>query len=242
MDSHSRPRINTTRESMAAAANDKNITTCRYELARFSANQLQEAGTELHIIGHLIGSDRVQGKSPFGHGNDETVAVSVLLRVAGQLISASANLFADGHKYAAAALLRQMVEIEYLAWAFEMRDGDAERWLRSDQRERQQFFKPAKLRAAAGQGTFRGKDYGYHCELGGHPVPQAGILLGGDSAVGQLLLSDLLGHAGRIWNHLAGWAKQNENGEPILRRSLDMSIRFREWKAKDPLFDLPPPP
>jgi hypothetical protein len=67
----------------------------------------------LHVIGHLIGPDRVQGESPFGHGNDQTVAVSVLLRVAGHLISASANLFADGRQYAAAALVRQMVEIEY---------------------------------------------------------------------------------------------------------------------------------
>ena len=79
--------------------------------------------------------------------------MSVLLRVAGQLTSASADLFADGRHYAAAALLRQMVEIEYLAWAFETRDGDGERWLRSNQQERQEFFKPAKLRAAA-QGKF----------------------------------------------------------------------------------------
>jgi hypothetical protein len=243
MDSQSgRPRIEPSREAMAAAANDKSVIACRYELARFSANQLEEAGTELHVIGHLIGPDRAQGKSPFGHGNDETVAVSVLLRVAGQLISASADLFTDGRQYAAAALLRQMVEIEYLAWAFDTRDGDAERWLRSDQQERQEFFKPAKLRAAAGQGTFRGKDYGYHCELGGHPVPQAGILLGGDSAIGQLLLSDLLGHVGRIWNHLVGWARQNQNGGPILQRSRGMSIRFQEWTSKDLLVDLPPPP
>ena len=226
---------------MAAAANDKDVIACRFELAGFSASQLVEAGTELHVLGHLIGSDRLQGRSPFGHGNDETVAVSVLLRVAGQLVSASADLFADGRQYAAAALVRQMVEIEYLAWAFETQNGDAERWLRSDQQEREKFFRPAKLRAAAGEGTFRGKDYSYHCELGGHPVPQAGILLGGDSAVGQLLLSDLLGHVGRIWDHLCGWARQNENGGPILQRSRGMSIRFQEWKSKDQLIDLPPP-
>ena len=160
--------------------------------------------------------------------------MSVLLRVTGQLISASADLFAGGHQYAAAALLRQMVEIEYLAWAFEVRDGDGERWLRSDQHERQEFFKPAKPRAAA-QGKFRGKDYGYHCELGGHPVPQAGILLRGDSAIGQLLLSDLLGHVGRIWDHLVGWARQNENRGPILERSHEMSVRFEEWKSRDQL-------
>jgi hypothetical protein len=101
------------------------------------------------------------------------------------------------------ALLRHMVEIEYLGWAFETRNGDGARGLRCDQPERQEFSKPAKLRAAA-QETFRGKDYGYHCELGGHPVPGASPLLRGDAAISQLLLSDLLGHVGRIWDHLVG--------------------------------------
>ena len=233
------PRIDPTREAIAGAANDVEASRCRYALAQFSSNQLEETGTELHVLGHLIGSDRVRGVSPFGHGNDETVAVSVLLRVAGQLISASADLFGDGRHYAAAALLRQMVEIEYLAWAFETRDGDAELWLRSDQKERQEFFKPAKLRAAA-QGKFRGKDYGYHCELGGHPVPTAGILLAGDPAIGQLLLSDLLGHVGRIWDHLNGWARQNENGGPILRRSRGISRRHLDWGTKHDRFQMFP--
>jgi hypothetical protein len=235
------PRIEPTQEAMEAAANDKDAITCRSDLARFSACQLIKAGTELHVIGHLLGSDRTHGKSPFGHGNDETVAISILLRVAGELTSASADLAADGRQYAASALVRQMVEIEYLAWAFETRNGEGERWLRSTKDEREKFFKPAKLRAAAGQGTFRGKDYGYHCELGGHPVPQAGILLEGNSAIGQLMLSDLLGHVGRIWDHLCGWARQNKNGGPILQRSQQMSANFQEWKLKDKLVDLPPP-
>jgi hypothetical protein len=58
--------------------------------------------------------------------------MSVLLRISSQLISASAKLLTEGRPYAGAALLRQIVEIEYLAWAFESRDKDAERWLRSD--------------------------------------------------------------------------------------------------------------
>jgi hypothetical protein len=127
-----------------------------------------------------------------------------------------------------------------LAWAFETRDRDAERWLRSNEKQRQNFFKPAKLRAAA-QGRFRSKDYGYHCELGGHPVPKAAILLAGDTAIPQLLLSDLLGHVGRIWDHLVGWAKLYSE-EFILERNSEMLSRFREWKSKDTLVDLPPPP
>ena len=241
MEPHAgKPRIELTKEAIVAAANDQDLSTCRYELAKFSSNQFAGAGGELHVLGHIIGSDRAEGRSPFGHGSDETVAISVLLRIASQLISSSADLFVDGREYAAAALLRQMVEIEYLAWAFETRDRDGERWLRSNQEQRQEFFKPAKLRAAA-QGKFRSKDYGYHCELGGHPVPEAEVLLGGNPAISQLLLADMLGHVGRIWDHLVGWAQTNGNGEPILKRSQEMSRRFGEWKSKDPLVDLPPP-
>ncbi|MGH9344315.1 MAG: hypothetical protein ACRD19_11210 [Terriglobia bacterium] len=179
------------------AASDKNLVQCRHSLADFSAATFLDAGTELHVLGHLIGSDRVDGTSPFGHGSDETVAISVLLRIGSQLVSSAADLFKDGRHYAAAALVRQMVEIEYLAWAFEARDREGQRWLRSDEKERQAFFTPAKLRKAA-EGKFRGKDYGYHCELGGHPMPEAGVLLSNNSNVSQLLLADLLGHVGRI--------------------------------------------
>lgn len=166
----------------------------------------------------------------------------MILRIASQLISASSDLFIDGRTYAAAALTRQIVEIEYLAWAFETRDGDAERWLRSTRQERESFFRPVKLREAA-KGKFRGVDYSYHCELGGHPVPGGTVLLQ-DSERGfpQLLLSDVLGHAGRIWDHTAGWARNNSHGGPVLSRTVKMAERFKAWKELDPLVELPPPP
>jgi hypothetical protein len=225
---------------MLAAANEPTVMALRAALARFSSIQFEEVGSELHLAGHLIGPDRTTGASPLGHGSDEVVAISMLLRIASQLISASTDLFADGRSYAAAALIRQIVEIEYLAWAFETRNRDAELWLRSNEQQRQEFFKPAKLRKAA-QGKFRSKDYGYHCELGGHPVPKAALLLADDPAISQLLLSDLLGHAGRVWDHLVGWARLR-NEAVILTRAPRMSSRFREWISKDPLVDLPAPP
>jgi hypothetical protein len=66
------------------------------------------------------------------------------LRISAELVSASTDLFGDGRHYAAAALLRQLVELEYLAWAIETRHEDAEKWLRSSRVERESFFKPAK--------------------------------------------------------------------------------------------------
>jgi hypothetical protein len=223
------------------AAADQRQISARTELARFTAATFSRVGDELHAVGHIFGADRVSGESPFGHASDEIVAVSLLLRIGGQLTSACADLFCDGRHYAAAALLRQMVEIEYLAWAFESRDKDAERWLRSDKDDRHGFFTPAKLRQAA-NGRFRGKDYGYHCELGGHPVPGAFILLRDDGVTSQLLLSDMLGHTGRIWDHLLDWSSSNDWAVPIHTRKEEMFRRYTAWKQIDELTTLPQPP
>jgi hypothetical protein len=223
------------------AAEDPTQIAVRNKLAGFTADTFSQVGQELHASGHIFGSDRVTGASPGGHGSDEIVAVSLLFRIAGELTSASKDLFADGRHYAAAALVRQMVEVEYLAWAFESRDKDAERWLRSTADERRDFFAPAKLRQAA-NGKFRGKDYGYHCELGGHPVPGAFILLRNDVLISQLVLSDLLGHTGRIWDHFLDWSENNEWAVPIHKRREAMYTRYTAWKKQDQLTLLPPPP
>lgn len=73
-------------------------------------------------------------------------------------------------------------------------------------------------------------------------MPMAGILFREDPSVSQLLLADALGHVGRIWDHLVGWALQNGKSGPILERREGMSNGFGEWKSRDPLTDLPPPP
>jgi hypothetical protein len=229
------------KEMARTSALDPSQVATRFALARTTAETFASAGSELHAIGHIFGGDRVGGKSPGGHGSDELVAVSLLLRVAGELVSASADLFKDGRHYAAAALVRQLVEVEYLAWAFDARDNDAERWLRSTAEERRDFFSPAKLRKAA-QGKFRGKDYGYHCEMGGHPVPGAAILLNGDQVTCQLLLSDLLGHTGRIWDHLLDWSANQPWALPIHQRKESMYSAYTTWKKVDRLVELPPPP
>jgi hypothetical protein len=229
------------REQMRRSALDPLQISARLDLASYTAKTFQEVGTELHIIGHFFGSDDKDGKSPYGHGDDSTVAISMLLRIGSQLVSASADLIADGRHYAGTALIRQLVEVEYLSWAFDTKNEEAARWLRSNHTERINFFTPAKLRKAAGD-HFRGVDYGYHCELGGHPVPGSWTLLNGDNAPAQLMLSDCLGHSGRIWDHICGWARSNSHGRPALLRSKEMWKNYSRWKEVDELVELPPPP
>ena len=224
-----------------SSAMDSAQIASRFQLAGITAETFSSAGIELLAIGQIFGTDRENGLSQSGNGSDEIVAVSLLLRVAGQLVSASADLFNDGRHYAAAALLRQLVEVEYLAWAFDARDSDAKRWLRSIEEERRDYFAPAKLRKAA-QGKFRGQDYGHHCEMGGHPVPRSVILLNGDELTSQLLLSDMLGHTGRIWDHLLSWSANQPWALPIHKRKEAMYSAYAVWKKVDRLIELPPLP
>lgn len=229
------------RAVIRAAALDPDTVVIRMSLAHFTAETFWDVGRYLHAFGHMLGTDRREGRSPFGHGDDAAVAVSMLLRIGSQLVSASADLIADGRAYAGAALIRQLVEVEYLAWAFETKDEESARWLRSTREERQSFCAPAKLRKAA-DGRFRSVDYSYHCELGGHPVPGSWVLLNDDAGMPQLMLSDCLGHAGRIWDHVVGWAKGHMMGDTVLSKAEEMSRRYTEWKRLDPLTALPPPP
>jgi hypothetical protein len=239
--SHDDPNFALYKALARAAALHPEQKEARRSLATSTAAIFSSVGSELQAVGNIIGTDRKSGLSPFGHGSDEVVAVSLLLRIAAQLTSASGDLFNDGRPYAAAALVRQIVEVEYLAWAFDARDKEAERWLRSTQEERRSFFTPAKLRKAA-NGKFRSKDYGYHCELGGHPVPRSELLLNGDETTSELMLSDLLGHTGRIWDHLLDWSANQPWAFSIHNRKEVMYESYKHWKAVDQLTQLPPPP
>ena len=226
--------------TIRTVADNEALKGHRDELARFAAGTFSDAGEKLNEFATMR-RDTKSGNTA-NETIDEAATVSILLQISSQLVSASADLFSDGRNYAAAALLRQMVEVEYLAWAVDVRDQDGKRWLRSDKKQRTTFFSPAKLRKAA-KGKFRSQDYSFHCEFGGHPTPVgAAMLLNRNQAEAQILLTDLLGHAGRIWDHVVRWAKRSPHGGPILEHSQQMLARFSAWKSKDPLTKLPPPP
>ena len=235
------PTDDVQRKKMKAAASDPIAVAARIAFARHTADTFKEVGFRLHLGGHIFGKDRRDGLSPFGHGDDAAVAVSMLLQIGSQLVSGCADLISDGRAYAGAALVRQLVEVEYLAWAFETKDAEAARWLRSTKDERLSFFAPVKLRKAAGA-RFRSADYGYHCELGGHPVPGSWRLLNDDVTTAQLMLSDCLGHSTRIWGHVYGWSNGTMFDEVVKGADGRMREQYEEWQCLDRLTILQPPP
>jgi hypothetical protein len=234
--------VDDVREFIRSAAGDRTLDAQRFTLANVAAEVFDNLGVELSLIGHHCESTQTEASSECQASHGEIVAIALLLRVASQLTGSCAELFAQRKHYAAAALLRQLVEVEYLAWAFEKRDRDAQKWLQSTREEREKFFRPLRLRRAS-KGHFRDQDYRYHCEMGGHPVPGALILFGVDAdSTGQLLLADALGHVGHIWNHVASWATSHGLSASIQRHGGQLPRLHRHWCANDPLIKLPPPP
>jgi hypothetical protein len=228
-------------DQLSAAVDDPVQIRTRQDTAKRLSAALTKIGEIAFVSGHILGTDRRDGRSPFGHGNDAVVAVSRLASIASQLTSGSADLIRDGRVYAGSALLRQLVEVEYLAKSFSEDSQQASEWLRSDKPKRMRFFSPRKLREASA-GFFRDGDYTWHCEMGGNPVPNSGALLENRNNMGQLLLSDAIGHAGRIAQYALTFLDGRESllGFDALREEVVETLH--EWRNRDELTRLPPPP
>jgi len=222
------------------SAQNKIVIEIRHNMAELTAAAFTDAAIETEKIYPFEIGLKVENINKAAL-IEETKAICLIMRIAGDIVQSANLLFKTNRAYSASALVRQLVEVEYLAWAFENDNNEAQKWIHSTKEERKKYFTPAKLREAA-KGKFRSKDYGYHCELGGHPVPGAEILLNNENNITQILLSDMLGHTWRIWDHFVKWAVSKYDNHPIIRKSLALIGEYDRWYEKDFLVHLPPPP
>lgn len=193
---------NALNQEMRSAGMDPTAQAARQELCRALCIGFKLLGHSLQVHGHFVGSQRRDGTSPFGNGDDRLVAMGHLSQTAANLIDGAVILVLAGNNYASSALNRQLVEVEYLAWAFCEDSDEASKWLRSSQQERLKRWQPRHLRARS-QGRFRGADYGDHCEMGGHPTPDGmRHLSSADLLLPQLLLSETASHGASTWDYL----------------------------------------
>ena len=225
------------RELMRSYAMDTTLASRRLEAAVTASSGIRDAGRLLQVMGHLIGDGRVSGASVRGNGNDAQVAVGVLAQIAADLLEASASLLSGTNHYAGAALVRQVVEVEYLSWAFAHEKREAAEWLNSTHEDRLKLFTPAKLRKVS-DGRFPSSDYRHHCEQGGHPVPRAIPLVGNpDSAMAQMLLVDLLLHSWRTTDNLIAWHSLNPAHRQAVGALKFAQRTFSNWGEGDPLYE-----
>ncbi len=167
----------------------------------------------------------------------DLIALSILLRMAGELTTSATKLFSAGSHYAGAALLRQLVEIEYLTWNFKEKTRTPASWLESTHAQRLRDFSPSALRKTS-KGRFLFQDYQDHCEQGGHPVLRGAHLLGGGNKDGvQILIVDLITHVWRTWDQVSDYSKTFPDMEPIfVAASSKVYPVFRRWGEADPIY------
>ena len=167
----------------------------------------------------------------------DLLALSILLRMAGELTTSATKLFSTGSHYAGAALLRQLVEIEYLTWNFREKTRTPASWLDSSHEQRLKDFSPSALRKTS-KGRFLLQDYQNHCEQGGHPVLRGAHLLGGDNKDGvQVLIVDMITHVWRTWDQVNAYSKTFPDIEPIfVAASSKIYPVFRKWGEADPIY------
>jgi hypothetical protein len=196
-------------QNQADAVPDDVVGWCKAISGAFSAY-----GHELYYFGSFLGPDRVKGRTHRGYGDDRVVAFGALLEIAGELGGGATALLDESRLYAAAALLRQLVEVEYLLWAFSANEEVARDWLQSDRDTLLKFFSPATIRGRS-NGEFRASEYQFHCNFGGHPSPDSTRLLvpHGHCLPAGVIWADLANHLQRIWDRsTAVWQKLHSAG------------------------------
>jgi hypothetical protein len=223
-----------TKIELEAAGRDEAAAQVRQEFGSALAAALRAGGKVLWIGGAMIGPDRADGRSPFEFGSDATVGLATVLQIAGELVGGAITLFDEGNRYAAAALTRQLVEVEYLAWAFGEDEAEAEKWMRSSKEERQEIWQPRHIRTRA-NGRFRGADYGLHCGKGGHPSPEGLYLLPdhyAPDASAPFWWSDMVIHGHSVWRYSLSAAEKlgQEDALSSLDEAQELEEIERRWR------------
>ena len=145
-------------------------------------------------------------REEFGQAFSEFRAVSTVASMAAELADAAVDMAKKSRYYAVAAVIRQLIECEYLLTLFNDDLEHARRWRESTPDEVRRSFAPQTMRKLTG---FADQEYWDHCSTGGHPAPKGARLLEKHDPARQSwpysaaeLLIDLGLHLRRIWKAL----------------------------------------
>lgn len=176
------------RDALEAAVLDPIAGGFRVRVCEVLTHAVQSIGQVMLVQGWLLREDWTRG---FG----------IAVQMGGELAGGALTLLRAGQHYPAAALVRQLVEVEYLVFMFNEDDALTRDWLSSTPEQLRALFRPAAMRRRSG-GRFRDSEYWAHCETGGHPHPRGAQLLPDHSnalAGNAWLWGDLAQHLHRLW-------------------------------------------
>ena len=197
-----------------------------------------------HVCRTIAAALETRGRASWGFGlfSDEPAreAIALAAQFAGELAKGAVALFDQSNWYAGAALVRQLIEVEYLAYLFATDPDEPEHWRKSLRADLLKVYQPAAMRKRSG-GRFRDSEYWTHCDIGGHPSPNslARTLLPEHDVyrpehtaeMKGMLWGDLGQHLEELWGYLAAAAEMHGCGHMI--SSTDISAMFEEWHRKD---------
>lgn len=216
-----------TREAFEGLLQDPAAHERRVEWCRTAASAFDEAGYAVWVTGWTV-------------QDDGTLSLGIVLQMTGEVAQGTVTLLDENRHYAAAALVRQLVECEYLAWLFGEYPDEAATWLRALPDDRQRLFRPAAMRKRS-KGRFRTEEYASHCERGGHPAPAGAFMLPGRRDSRQLAESrwqwvNLGQHLERCWA-LTRVALSSHDLVEALPRGLERHLEDSrgQWHANDRL-------
>jgi hypothetical protein len=165
----------------------------------------------------------------------------LVLEAAHELMAGIRLLQEEGRYYSAAALIRQLVEVEYLAWACCDDLEEASAWLTSSREKRLARWQPRHLRQRSG-GRFGDEEYWLHCELGGHPTPGGINLLiaqANKATAPQVISVETLTHVARIWDYAMQFVAPIQSAHPV-EGFTEASAVLARWRTVERLNFNPP--
>ena len=118
-----------------SAANDPRIVAARRAVLGLAGPALHATGSRLHVLGYTL-------------RDDDALASGFLCYIGAELAAGMDDHFAQSRAYAAAALLRQLIEVEYLALLAYVDPTRVAKWYRSPNDTIREEFTPAKMRKA----------------------------------------------------------------------------------------------
>jgi hypothetical protein len=190
-------------------------------------------------------ADRMDGLAAqvwaFGLAEGPRRALAIVAQMGAELAVGAATLYAANRWYAGAALVRQLIEVEYLLFLFASDDEEPERWLRVTPEEARRMFQPAVMRDRAG-GRFRSEEYASHCEMGGHPRLRGHVLLrehhGAEGVVTgtewfdpAVQWVDLAQHVERMWGNYGAAVQRHSPSNVYPDRFEEVSSMFARWRV-----------
>lgn len=213
------------RKAFEASVLDPIAHQARTQVCATIASALESLGHSAWVGGWMLRDEWAQG-------------LGIVVQMGGELAAGAVTLLGCARHYPAAALARQLVEVEYLAFTFAEDEPLARGWLTFGPEQLRKVFAPAAMRRQSA-GRFRDGEYWTHCETGGHPHPRGAHLLPNHSnaiADNQWQWVDLAQHLDRLWGCLLVAVRRQQWA--VLIDDLDAStVRpvLDRWHAVDPL-------